>query len=130
MLMSWLRLRSALSFGVVFVALNACADDGTSGPTDKRDIPVQELKAADDAGNLAPLDLVYVCGNKFLATNSTRRSVHLTYRVVGTSETGGVTLATRPDRRSGLQRDRARDQRPPAWSSCIGTDSGSPGAGT
>jgi len=96
MLMSWLRLRSALSLGVVLCVLNACGDDGTSGPTDQPDIPVQGLTAADDAGNLAPLDLVYVCGNKFLATNSTRRSVHLTYRVVGTSETGGVTLPPGP----------------------------------
>jgi PKD repeat protein len=41
---------------------------------------------------LAPVDLVYVCGTKFLATNSTRSTVHVTYRVEGTGETGGVTL--------------------------------------
>jgi len=41
---------------------------------------------------LAPLDLVYVCGNKFLATNETRAVVQLTYRVEGTPETGSVAL--------------------------------------
>ncbi len=41
---------------------------------------------------LEPLDLVYVCGNKFLATNSTMAPVQVTYRVVGTTETGSLTL--------------------------------------
>ena len=41
---------------------------------------------------LAPLDLVYVCGNRFLATNATARSVPVTYKVVGTDETGGLLL--------------------------------------
>jgi PKD repeat protein len=45
---------------------------------------------------LAPLDLVYVCGNKFLVTNSTRSAVDLTYRVVGTNETGALTLRETP----------------------------------
>jgi PKD repeat protein len=40
----------------------------------------------------SPVDLVYVCGTKFLATNSTRSTVHVTYRVDGTAETGGLTL--------------------------------------
>jgi PKD repeat protein len=47
-------------------------------------------------GNPGPLDLLYVCGNKFLAINSTRATVHLTYRVVGSSETGGITLPPGP----------------------------------
>lgn len=41
---------------------------------------------------LEPVDLVYICGNKFLATNATRSPVHVTYRVVGTDETGSLTL--------------------------------------
>jgi PKD repeat protein len=41
---------------------------------------------------LAPLDLVYVCGNKFLATNATSATVELEYRVAGTDETGSITL--------------------------------------
>jgi PKD repeat protein len=90
------RLQPALCFGVALLVLNGCAEDGANAPPDRPEVPVQELKASDDAGNLAPLDLVYVCGNKFLATNSTRRSVHLTYRVVGSSETGGITLPPGP----------------------------------
>jgi PKD repeat protein len=41
---------------------------------------------------LARLDLVYVCGNKFLATNATPATVQLEYRVVGTGESGNITL--------------------------------------
>lgn len=41
---------------------------------------------------LEPLDLVYLCGNRFLATNSTRVPVQLTYRVAGTGETGSLTV--------------------------------------
>ncbi|HUR96057.1 MAG TPA: galactose oxidase-like domain-containing protein [Gemmatimonadales bacterium] len=43
-----------------------------------------------------PIDLVYVCGTKFLVTNSTRTPIHVTYRVAGTKETGGMTLAEGP----------------------------------
>lgn len=45
---------------------------------------------------LAPLDLVYVCGNKFLATNGTHSPVQVTYRVVGTGESGALTLDQAP----------------------------------
>jgi hypothetical protein len=45
---------------------------------------------------LTPVDLVYVCGNKFLATNSTTAPITVTYRVVGTNETGSLTLPERP----------------------------------
>ncbi|MGH7579326.1 MAG: hypothetical protein ACREM9_04085, partial [Gemmatimonadales bacterium] len=90
------RLRPAVCLGISLLVLGGCADDGANAPPDKPDIPVDQLQAADDAGNLAPLDLVYVCGNKFLATNSTRRSVHVTWRVVGSSETGGITLPPGP----------------------------------
>jgi PKD repeat protein len=41
---------------------------------------------------LRPVDLVYVCGNKFLIINSDRSSIHVTYRVEGSDESGGVTL--------------------------------------
>jgi PKD repeat protein len=41
---------------------------------------------------LAPVDLVYICGNKFLATNSTLQQVEVTYRIAGTDESGDLTL--------------------------------------
>lgn len=53
-----------------------------------------EQPSTDDphGSNPKPVDLVYVCGNKFLATNGTTSAVHVTYRVAGTQETGGLTL--------------------------------------
>jgi PKD repeat protein len=72
--------------------LISCHDDGQSPPA-RPDTPVSDLPGG---STLAPLDLVYVCGNKFLATNSTRTSVQVEYRVVGTSETGGLTLREGP----------------------------------
>jgi PKD repeat protein len=45
---------------------------------------------------LAPVDLVYICGNTFLATNSTPRAVQVTYRVAGTGETRMLTLPPGP----------------------------------
>jgi hypothetical protein len=45
---------------------------------------------------LGSLDLVYICGNTFLATNATPSVVQVSYRVVGASETGGLTLREGP----------------------------------
>lgn len=45
---------------------------------------------------LGPVDLVYLCGNKFLAINSTRATVHVEYRVVGSAQTGALTLRPGP----------------------------------
>lgn len=45
---------------------------------------------------LGPVDLVYLCGNKFLVTNSTKSPVHVEYRVVDTDETGSLTLPEGP----------------------------------
>lgn len=88
--------RLDLSAGLLISAaclLGGCVDSSQSPPAN----PEASLKQlASEGGNLAPLDLVYVCGNKFLATNSTRTTVHLTYRVLGTRETGGVTLPPGP----------------------------------
>jgi PKD repeat protein len=80
-------------WGILF-ALGGCGEDTQSPPDRVETSP--ELLSNDEPGNLAPLDLVYVCGNKFLATNSNRTSVHLTWRVVGSSETGSITLPPGP----------------------------------
>jgi len=66
--------------------------DGTQSPASRAEPPVSDP----EGGNLAPLDLVYVCGNKFLATNATKTSVYLTYRVVGTEERGSLALPPGP----------------------------------
>jgi hypothetical protein len=68
--------------------LNACLDTAQSPPARPESPP-----SDDPAGSmLEPVDLVYVCGNKFLATNSTRSPVQVEYRVVGTDEAGSLTL--------------------------------------
>ena len=72
--------------------LNACLD-GTQSPPSRPESP-QSDGAAESV--LGPVDLVYLCGNKFLATNSTKGAVHVEYRVIGTTETGGLTLRAGP----------------------------------
>jgi PKD repeat protein len=87
-------LGPALVLGSLLLSLSGCGVDSYS-PPERVDAMAEKL-STDEPGNLAPLDLVYVCGNKFLATNSNRTSVHLTWRVVNSSETGSITLPPGP----------------------------------
>jgi galactose oxidase-like protein/glyoxal oxidase-like protein len=75
----------------VALVLNACQDNEQAPPTR----PETPQHAAAE-GVLRPIDLIYVCGNKFLATNATGTSVKVEYRVVGTNETGRLTLPVGP----------------------------------
>ena len=75
-------------FGLTAVILGSCMDSAQSPPGR----PEQPSTEAPHGSNPKPVDLVYVCGNKFLATNGTTSAVHVTYRVAGTQETGGLTL--------------------------------------
>jgi hypothetical protein len=90
--------RRGLGPGLVLCAaltlLTACGND-TQSPPERVEARPEQLNT-DEPGNLASLDLVYVCGNKFLATNANRRAVQLTWRVVGSSETGSITLPPGP----------------------------------
>jgi galactose oxidase len=74
-------------------ALTGCRETQESAPTARADLPVDEDT---DGSTLAPIDLIYVCGNKFLATNATRDPVQVTYRVVDARERGTVTLMQAP----------------------------------
>jgi len=88
-------MRTALSLVVPLSAallLNACLDSGQSPPSRPEGPPV----AGPDGSMLEPIDLIYVCGNKFLATNSTRNQLQVEYRVAGTRETGSLTLREGP----------------------------------
>jgi hypothetical protein len=81
------------AFSVILAALlSACQESGQS-PTARPDAP---SPAGTGGSMLLPVDLVYVCGNKFLATNSTPSTVQVEYRVAGTGETGGLTLRGGP----------------------------------
>jgi hypothetical protein len=73
-------------------ALPACQNDQQAPPR-RASAPDEDTP---EATSLAPIDLVYVCGNRFLATNGTPSSVTVTYRVAGTTETGSLTLPERP----------------------------------
>ena len=71
----------------------ASCQDASQSPQMRPEAPVE----SDPPGSmLRPLDLVYVCGNTFLATNATSSPVQVSYRVAGTPETGGLTLAKVP----------------------------------
>jgi PKD repeat protein len=87
-------LGPALVVCSALIMLGGCGDDSQSPPARVESRP--EVLSSEEPGNLAPLDLVYICGNKFLATNSNRHSVELTWRVIGSSETGSVTLPPGP----------------------------------
>lgn len=74
--------------GACVVLLSGCQSDSQAPPS-RPEPPGNE---APQETLLAPVDLIYVCGNKFLATNSTGRPVEVTYRVAGTEESGELTL--------------------------------------
>ena len=78
-----------LVIGTSAVLVAACQDTSQS-PPERAEPPLEQ--DAPDGGILAPVDLVYICGNRFVATNATRAAVHVTYRVVGANETGSLTL--------------------------------------
>jgi hypothetical protein len=84
------KLLFAITTAVISL-LTACLDSSQSPPA-RPDVPPVD----GSSGQLADLDLVYVCGNKFLATNSTSSPMDVEYRVVGTRESGNLTLREEP----------------------------------
>lgn len=90
--------------------LTSCQDAAQSPPM-RPEAPVEH----DPAGSmLRSLDLVYVCGNKFLATNATSSAVQVSYRVVGTRETGGLTLREGPGEDPGYSETEVETENPGA----------------
>ena len=72
--------------------LGACRDT-SQAPPERPGTPLQD----DPEGRaLRPVDLVYVCGNKFLATNRATSPVEVTYRVSGSSESVDLVLREGP----------------------------------
>ena len=82
------KLLVAVGLGVACM-LGACQDK-SQAPSSRPEAPPLEPDSPE--GRLGPVDLIYICGNKYLATNATRSPVHITYRVAGTRETGSLTL--------------------------------------
>ena len=82
---------SVLGLGAAAAFVNACLDSAQSPPA-RAERTVEALEQT----TLGPIDLVYVCGNKFLVTNSTKTSAQIEYRVARTGESGGLTLRQGP----------------------------------
>jgi galactose oxidase-like protein len=86
------RLELSVFLGASVLMLGACQDNSQSPPGQ----PEAPAGDSPEASNLAPVDLAYVCGNRFLVTNSTRSPIKVTYRVAGTNESGDLSLGERP----------------------------------
>jgi hypothetical protein len=74
----------------------ACRDVQES-PSPPAAQPEPPLDDSPDGSTLGPIDLVYVCDNKFLVTNSHKNPVQVIYHVLGTRETGSLLLRQGPD---------------------------------
>jgi chitodextrinase len=83
---------SSVAAALLICAVFTACQNGAESPSD-RSVPVPNDQDTPGGGSsTAPLDLVYVCGNRFLATNHTAMPARVTYRVSGTEETGELTL--------------------------------------
>ena len=83
---------SAFAAGVAAGLLLGACRDASQAPSDRPGAAPHQKDTPGGGSSVAPLDLVYVCGNKFLATNRTSMAVAVTYRVAETDETGELTL--------------------------------------
>jgi PKD repeat protein len=86
------RKQAGLSALLYTSALLSACFDGAQSPPARPEGP----QDAPEGSMLGPVDIVYLCGNKFLVTNSTKRPAQVEYRVVGSDETGSLTLAPGP----------------------------------
>ena len=80
--------------GVVGLAGIGCSEDRASaGPRLSDPLPADV-----EVGQDAPVDLTYVCGNRFFVSNAHDVPISVTYRVSGTREEGIVEVpAALPD---------------------------------
>jgi hypothetical protein len=85
-------------FGLGAASLTVACHDDSQSPSARIEAP----DGSPESGDLAPIDLVYVCGNKFLATNATRSALDVTYQVAGTNESGSLTLRPEPGEEPGF----------------------------
>jgi galactose oxidase len=93
------RPRFAASASIVAV-LGAVAVLGSLGCSDDRSSAgppaIEPLPADTDVGMDAPVDLTYVCGNRFLVSNAYAVPISVTYRVSGSGEEGATEVAAAP----------------------------------
>jgi galactose oxidase len=89
--------RSSRVLGVLGAAAllvsTACTDDRSDpGPRPPEPDPLDS-----GAGEDAPINLTYVCGNRFIVSNAHGVPVSVTYQVVGTEEEGTADLPAAPE---------------------------------
>jgi len=78
----------ALLGGIIVLAGVGCSDERSgAGPQD--DVIPEDAEVGRDA----PIDLTYVCGNRFLVSNAHDVPITVTYRVAGSGEEGTATVA-------------------------------------
>jgi PKD repeat protein len=90
--LTWLNV----SMSVLLLA--ACQESSQSPPARSEQPPEEDGRSE---SRLRPIDLIYVCGNKFLATNSTGSTAEVDYRVLGSGEGGRLVLSDGSDEHSG-----------------------------
>ena len=78
--------------GAILLASVGCSDERSSaGPRPGDPQPLDP-----EVGEDAPVNLAYLCGNRFLVSNAYSVPISVTYRVAGTSEEGTVDLPAAP----------------------------------
>jgi galactose oxidase len=82
----------ALMGGALALVVMACSEErvGTGPRTSEAPTTDPEI------GNAAPVNLAYVCGNRFVISNARPVPITVTYRVAGTGEEGAADLAAAP----------------------------------
>ncbi len=86
------RLGAVLG-GIGLLAGIGCSDERSkAGPSTDEPVPTDA-----DVGQDAPVDLTYVCGNRFLVSNTHSMPISVTYRVAGTGEEGTAEVPAAPE---------------------------------
>jgi PKD repeat protein len=96
-----LRILAVAVLVASHLAVSAC-EDNTQSPSTRSEPAAPAGNDTLGGSMLRPLDLVYVCGNKFLVTNATPRPVQVEYRVAGTDEGGSLRLVEGPGQDPGF----------------------------
>jgi galactose oxidase len=77
---------------VLALGIGGCSDERSGAGPGAGD----PLPADAEVGEDAPLDLTYLCGNRFLVSNARTVPVSVTYRVAGSGEEGTADVAAAP----------------------------------
>jgi galactose oxidase len=78
--------------GAAIMSTTGCSDERSRVAPSISD----PLPADVDVGQDAPVDLSYVCGNRFLVTNAHGTPVSVTFQVAGSGEQGSVEMPAAP----------------------------------